>query len=105
MSSKDAQNATQSASELARIIPKGATVAVTLSNTELLKPEWRGKVVHGFWIGIRPDPSINPIVLSPLEGMHWQAVVADPRSDQLVYDLHLATIKRIDVVSPEEVRP
>ena len=97
------KNVSRNARDLSRIIPHGAPVAVTLANDERVKPEYRGLVLHGFWLGIIPNPKVADAVRSNLEGAHWQAQIADVRSDDLLWTPTLSSIIEIDI-APNEVQ-
>jgi hypothetical protein len=103
MSEKFVGNVKRSVKELLDAIPKESPVAVTLFDSEVLKPEYRGKTLFGFWLGVSPNQDVHAAVRSPLQGDHWYAQVVDVRSDQLLYDLRLDTIEKIDV-SPTKVQ-
>lgn len=89
----------QSAQDIAQSIPKNAPVAVTLVDDWRIKPEFKGKTLHGFWLGVTPNPQVHDSVRSDYEGEHWLCHVLDVRSYELCYDLRLDTIEKIDVSS------
>lgn len=103
MSEKLASNVKRSVKELLDAIPEKAPVVVSLYDDVQLKPEYRGKTLIGFWLGVSPNPKVHDAVRSPLQGDHWYGHVVDVRSDQLVYDLRLDFIESIDV-SPSKVQ-
>lgn len=92
----------RNARDIARLVEKGAPVAVTLADDERVKPEYRGHTIHGFWNGIVPNPRISDAVRSNLEGSHWLASIADARSDDLLWEPTLSSIETIDI-APTEV--
>lgn len=91
------------ANDIARIVPKGAPVAVTLADDARVKPQYRGQTIHGFWNGIIPNPKIPLALRSNLEGSHWLASIADARSDDLLWEPTLSSIVEIDI-APDEVQ-
>jgi hypothetical protein len=96
------KNVQRNARDVARIIPYGAPVAVTLADDERVKPEFRGKTLHGFWLGIVPNPKIPQALRSNLEGSHWLAEFVDVRNDQLLWEPTLSSIVEIDI-APNQV--
>jgi len=97
------KNVSRNARDLARLIPHGAPVAVTLADDERVKPEYRGNVLHGFWLGIIPNPKVSEALRSNIEGAHWLAQIADVRSDDLLWEPTLSSIVEIDI-APGEVQ-
>lgn len=95
-------NVKRSAKEVASSVPLKAPVAVKLIDSEVIAQDMRGATIYGFWLGIKPNPKVHAAVRSDDSGWHWIAHVVDVRSDDLVYDLHLAIIENIDV-APEKV--
>jgi hypothetical protein len=95
-------NVKRSAKEVASSVPLKAPVAVKLADSEVISADLRGATLYGFWLGIKANPKVHKAVLSDDDGWHWIAHVVDVRSDDLVYDLHLAIIENI-YVAPEKV--
>lgn len=90
-------NVKRNARDIARLVNKGDPVAVKLVDDERVKPEYRGMTIHGFWNGIIPNEKVPEALRSNLEGTHWKAVVADARSDSLLWEPTLSSIEAIDI--------
>ena len=96
-------NVIRNARDVARVVPKGAPVAVTLADDERVKPEYRGMTIHGFWNGIVPNSNVPEALRSNLDGSHWKASIADVRSDDLLWEPTLSSIITIDI-APSDVQ-
>ncbi len=95
--SNNAKTVKRNARDISRIIEEGAAVAVTLVDDERVKPEYRGITIHGFWLGIVPNPKVGDVVRSVWEGSHWLAQIVDARSEQLLWEPNLESIEAIDI--------
>lgn len=93
----------RNAKDIARLIPKYAPVAVTMVDDERAKPEYRGYIIYGFWLGIVPNPNVPDAIRNDLEGNHWLAEIVDADSDQLLWEPTLSSIAEINI-APDQVQ-
>jgi hypothetical protein len=84
------------AKEIDANVPHNAPVRIILKDSDVVKAAYRGKVIIGWWQGIKPNPKIGAAILDQLNGMHWIAEVAESHTDE-IWDLHLEAIDSITI--------